>query len=150
MLGAGIIKCFNNISDETSKCSNSWFVCSPFPSGSVSAAKLLLRFGRGQKLLQLPASRACHMLLYTWSYLDMNYELHSLNLAWKGLLKLFGPIPCFKQVQLDEVAQVLVRRSCEYLQSWRFHNLSDTWQSVFMVIKFFFHLIGISLVTPVC
>lgn len=48
------------------------------------------------------------MLLYTWSCLDLNGELHSLNLAWKGLLKLFGAVPCLKQVQLDEVAQGLV------------------------------------------
>lgn len=52
------------------------------------------------------------MLLYTWSHLDLNGELHSLNLAWKRLLKLFDPVTCLKQAQLDEVAQDLVWVSC--------------------------------------
>lgn len=52
------------------------------------------------------------MLLCTWSHLDLKGELHSLNLAWKRLQKLFDPVTCLKQAQLDEVAQDLVWVSC--------------------------------------
>lgn len=78
----------------------------------------------------MPSSGACHVLLHTWSHLDLNSELHFLNSVWKGFLKLFDPVPCLKQVQLDEVAPGLVWVSCISRDGDSTTSLTDTCASV--------------------
>lgn len=129
----------------------SWFVCSPFTSGSMCAVKLLLWSGRGKKLLQYACLSCAVVYLvtsrYEWWASEVPSKPNSKNeVVWSSSLLEAGLVrwgcsgPCLGELWVSpetEIPQPLWHL-CQCL-------------TVFMMIKFFFYLIGISpVVTRVC